>query len=329
MSGFEAPARERGAALLAVLLLVAIMGVIAALAFERLRLSTALAINHAAIEQARAYAVGVETLLALRADDLVGLNRDVTTLAGDWNGTLRRIPLPGEGLAEGTIRDGGNCFNLNSVTQGEPPSRLGARPQGVEQFTNLMLVLGVPEREARTVAASAADWVDTDGEALPNGAEDAAYAGMEVGYRPANALFAEASELRAVYGVTPELYRLVRPYVCALPMNELSPINVNTLLPGDAPLLAMFVPARTGLEEARGIITRRPEGGWKDMADFVRASGPNELPLDPSNQLQLNTRWFALDLRIEYGGAELIETALVDARYMPSRVVVRRWGRDE
>jgi general secretion pathway protein K len=65
------------------------------------------------------------------------------------------------------------------------------------------------------------------------------------------------------------------------------------------------------------------------MSEFTRATGTNELPLDPSNQLQLNTRWFALDLRIEYGGAELIETALIDARYTPSRVVVRRWGRDE
>jgi general secretion pathway protein K len=329
VSKFRPPAHERGAALLAVLVLVAFMGVISALAFERLRLSTALAINHASIEQARAYAVGVETLLALRADDLVAANRDVTTLEGDWNGTMRRIPLPGEGLAEGVIRDGGNCFNLNSLTQGEPPARLAARPQGIEQFANLMLVLGVAERDARTVAAAAADWADTDSYPLPGGAEDAAYATLAVPYRPANALFAEASELRAVQGVTPALYQLLRPYVCALSTNELSPINVNTLLPTDAPLLAMFVPARTGLEEARGIIARRPPGGWKEMAEFTRATGPNELPLDPSSQLQLNTRWFALDLRIEFNGAELIETALVDARYTPARVVVRRWGRDE
>jgi general secretion pathway protein K len=329
VSRFEPSAGERGAALLAVLVLVAFMGAIAAVAFERLRLSTALAINHASIEQGRAYAVGVETLLAMRAGDLISQSRDITTLAGDWNGTERRIPLPGEGLAVGTIRDAGNCFNLNSLVQGEPPARLSTRPQAVEQFTNLMLVLGVPERDARGVAAAAADWVDSDGDAAPAGAEDAAYAGFAVAYRPANTLFAETSELRAVAGVTPALYQLVRPYVCALPTNELSPINVNTLLPRDAPLLAMFAPGRTGLEEARGIISRRPAAGWKEMAEFNRATGPNELPLDPSNQLQLNSRWFALDLRIEFNGAELIETALVDARYTPARVVVRRWGRDE
>jgi general secretion pathway protein K len=327
--GFIPPPRERGAALLAVLLLVAIMGAIAAGAFERLRLSTALAINHTGIEQARAFAVGVETLLAMRADDLVAANRDVTTLAGDWNGAERTIPLPGEGLAVGTIRDGGNCFNLNSLVQGEAPAALKQRPQGMEQFANLMLVLGVPEREARGVAAAAADWADSDGDPSPGGAEDAAYAGFAVPYRPANTLFAEASELRAVAGVTPDLYRRVRPFVCALPMTDLSPINVNTLLPKDAPLLAMFAPARTDLNAASAIIARRPAAGWSDMADFNRATGPNELPLDPSNQLQLNSRWFTLDLTIELGGAELVETALVDARYSPARVVVRRWGRDE
>ena len=52
----RAPIRpgERGAALLAVLLLVAVMGALTAAALEKLRLSTALAVNTAALDQARA-----------------------------------------------------------------------------------------------------------------------------------------------------------------------------------------------------------------------------------------------------------------------------------
>jgi general secretion pathway protein K len=320
---------ERGAALLAVLLLVAVMGALAAIAFERLRLSTALAANHASIDQARAYAIGVETLLALRADDLVAESRDVTTLAGDWNGTLRRIPLPGAGLAEGTITDGGNCFNLNSIVQGSAPAALAPREEGVKQFVGLMRVLGVGEAQAAAIAAAAADWADSDSLAGPGGAEDGAYAGAERPYRAGNTLFAEVSELRAVSGVTPEIYRQLRPFLCALPMTDLSPINVNTLLPRDAPLLAMLAPGRIQPEAIRRAIARRPGAGWTTMEAFSAALGGGDQPLDPANQLQLNTRWFALDLRIEFNGAELVETALVDARFMPSRVVVRRWGRDE
>ena len=68
--------------------------------------------------------------MALRIDDLAGADAYVTTLAGDWNGTPRRIPLPGGGLAVGTVRDGGNCFNLNSLVQGEATAVLVQRPAG-------------------------------------------------------------------------------------------------------------------------------------------------------------------------------------------------------
>jgi general secretion pathway protein K len=325
------PARERGAALLAVLLLVVIMGAIAAAAFEKLRLSTALAMNGAGLDQARAYAVGVETLLALRVDDLVAESPEATTLAGGWNGAVRQIPLPGEGLAEGAVRDGGNCFNLNSLAEGEIATALTRRPAGIAQLEGLMLVMGVPEAPARRIAEAAADWVDADHEPGAGGAEDSAYAGAPRPYRPGNTLFAEVSELRAVAGVTPEIYARVRPFLCALPSTELSPLNANTLLPAQAPLLAMLAPARIGLDAAKGAIAGRPEGGWPRIADFWRtpALAAATVPLDAQSQVQLSTHWFALDLKVEYGGAELFETALVDARLAPSRVAVRRWGRDD
>ena len=57
--------REKGAALLAVLLLVAVTGAIAAAAMEKLRLSRAVAMNAVAIDQARAYAHGIEQIAIL------------------------------------------------------------------------------------------------------------------------------------------------------------------------------------------------------------------------------------------------------------------------
>jgi general secretion pathway protein K len=325
------PASERGAALLAVLVLVVIMAAIASGAFERLRLSTAMAMNGAALDQARGYALGVEDLLALRIDDLASEDAYVTTLAGDWNGTARRIPLPGDGLAVGTIRDGGNCFNLNSLVQGDAVTRLVQRPAGIEQFVALMLVIGLPEPAARRVAAAAADWIDSDSETGPQGAEDSAYAGGEPAYRTGNTLFADVSELRAVAGVTPEIYRQLRPYLCALPAADMSAINVNTLLPKDAPLLAMFAPGRVGADRARGVIGARPAAGWRNTYDFWRSAqvAGLETNVDPMSQLQLKTYWFTIDLNVAFEGAEMDEWALVDARLNPARVVARRWGGGE
>jgi general secretion pathway protein K len=194
-----------------------------------------------------------------------------------------------------------------------------------------MRVLGVSDGEARRIAEAAADWIDTDTMPLPAGAEDSAYAALDPAYRPGNTLFAEASELRAVAGMSPGLYRRLGPWLCALPTADLSPINVNTLLPGQEPLLAMLSPATISPNAARAAIAQRPAGGWTRQSDFwatpaLRGVAP---PLDALGQLQLSTRWFALDLRIEHGGAELEETALVDARLAPSRVAARRWGSDD
>ncbi|HEU0133736.1 MAG TPA: type II secretion system minor pseudopilin GspK [Allosphingosinicella sp.] len=325
------PPSERGAALLAVLVLVVIMAAIAAGAFERLRLSTAMAMNGAALDQARGYALGVESLLALRIDDLAGQDAYVTTLAGGWNGAARRIPLPGEGLVTGTIRDGGNCFNLNSLVQGDVAATLVQRPAAIEQFVGLMVVIGLPEPAARRVAAAAADWIDSDSQTSPQGAEDGAYSGGDPAYRTGNTLMADPSELRAVTGVTPDVYRQLKPYVCALPAADMSPINVNTLLPEDAPLLAMFAPAKVRADRARGLIASRPPTGWRNTYDFWRsAEGAGlETNVDPMSQLQLKTYWFTIDLSVSFQDAEMEEWALVDARLAPAKVVARRWGGGE
>ena len=322
---------ERGAALLAVLLLVSVMGALTATALERLRLSVALAANNSALDQARAFAIGVESLLALLADDVIAQSPERTTLTGGWNGRTRQIPLPGGGIAHAMIRDGGNCFNINSVAEGVPPNPLLPRATGTGQFTALMRVLEVPEGTARRIAEAAGDWVDSDSNPNREGAEDQAYAGGERSYRPGNTLFAEVSELRALAEMTPEIYDRVRPWLCALPTTDLSAINVNTLTPDQAPLLAMLAPEQIPVTAARQVIAQRPAAGWSSLTDFYSEPplAAVQLPLDVQLQPQLRTRWFALDLRVELRGAELIETALVDARIAPARVVVRRWGSDD
>ncbi len=86
------PERERGAALLAVLLLVAVTGAIAASMVENLRLSRAVAVNAAARDQGRLFAEGVAQLALLTIDDRILESPERTTLAGGWNGATRTHP---------------------------------------------------------------------------------------------------------------------------------------------------------------------------------------------------------------------------------------------
>jgi len=322
-----APARERGAALLAVLLLVAVTGAIAAAALEKLSLSRAAAMNAVALDQARAYADGVAQLAILAIDDRIAADPQRTTLAGGWNGAVRRVPLPGGGLAEVRVRDGGNCFNVNSVVEGDPRTQLSRRNAGVMQFAGLMRVLAVPEAEAWRIAEAAADWADTDLVAGRGGAEDHAYAAGPEPYRTGNTLFADVGELGALAGMTPPILARLRPWLCALPTAELSPLNMNTLLPDQAPLLAMLAPDRLDVGRARRVLAARPPGGWGSQIQFWRIDALRELdvPLEVQLQLQLRSWWFALDVSVTMLDAEFSETMLVDARLQPSRVVARSW----
>jgi general secretion pathway protein K len=321
------PERERGAALLAVLLLVAVTGAIAASMVESLRLSRSVALNASARDQGRLFADGVEQLALLTLDDRVRQNPEKTTLAGNWNGATRTIGLPGGGVTQVTVRDGSNCFNLNSVVDGQPGRPLVRRDSGVSQFVGLMIALEVPEQDARRIAEAAADWVDSDVVTGPGGAEDEAYAAGPAPYRTGNTLFADPGEVRALSGMTPEIYARIRPWVCALPVNDLSPININTLSQEQAPLLSMLAPGQIDLERARRVLAQRPAAGWANQVEFWRIESMSELnvPLDVQVQPQLKTSWFTLDVRVRLEGGEYRETILVDSRLQPSRLVQRRW----
>lgn len=321
---------ERGAALLSVLLMVAVLAVIAATTLDRLALSTKLSGNGNALAQARMFSYAAESIAAARIEDLIARDAAQTTLAGGWLGKEQILPIP-VGSATATVRDAGNCFNLNSlVTEVEGSYQTSAT--GQDQFTSLMVVLGINENSARPVAAAAADWADSDTTALQNGAEDDAYRGAANAYLAANRLYAHPSELRAVKGVTPAIYAKLRGWICALPEAELSPLNVNTLLPEQAPLLAMlFPPNKLGPTAARSHLAKRPASGYGSLIRFWEA--PELAALGPSplvqGQVKLTSKYFLLDTEVSLGELTLEGQSMVVGAPAPARVIWRSWGEQE
>ncbi len=319
------PKHEEGAALLTVLLIVAVMAVLAAAALERLKIGTRLTANGGAIEQARAYAMAAETLARFRIGDLIQADPNRTTLAGNWAGQATNFPIDG-GLATARLDDGGNCFNLNSLVDKAQDGVLLARPVAIMQFARLMTLVDVPGRDADALANATADWIDSDATPLPGGAEDIAYANGRTPYLPANTLMADTSEWRAVAGVTPGLYARVRPFICALPVTDLTALNVNTLRRGQAPLLAAIVPT-LDVSRAAAIVEARPATGWDSLGTFwsLPQLAASEAQVG-RGQARLNTRWFNLSLNIELSGAELEEHALIDAALKPAKLARRSYG---
>lgn len=312
--------RERGAALLTVLLLVAVIAVIAAGALERLRVSTRLAGNAAALDQARGLAFAAETLATTRITALLSRSPDRVALVGGWSNRPYALPVPG-GVATARITDGGNCFNLNGLVIRTGDTDLTPYAQALSQFAQLMRLVGVPG-DPEAIAAATADWIDTDGDVSPSGAEDSNYQR----YRTGGTLMVDSSELRAVAGVTPEVYAKLRPWVCTLPVARMTPINVNTLSPEQAPLVAMSYPDGKGLNAIRAALLRRPEIGYESVSAFTNEVSRAGQADGTQGQLAVTSKWFALRIDVAMGGATLEEHALVDASTLPAQLVSRHWG---
>jgi general secretion pathway protein K len=317
--------KERGAALLSVLLLVAVMAVIAAVMLDRLNLAARLAGNGQAMTQARLYATSAETLAMARIRALVDQSQERTV---DRTGLLGRefpLPLP-RGTVMAQVDDAGNCFNLNSLVEQDAQGTNRLRLVGLNQLRALMRSLAIPEAEAAIISDSTADWIDSDSSPAPNGAEDDSYQGRPVPYRTAGRLIGDVSEVRAVRGMTPQFYERLRPWLCALPAAQLSPVNVNTLRPDQAPLLAMIAPSAMPVDRARALLASRPALGWATAEDALRGFAGGGGTGIPAGQLQVRSRWFLLTQTVTVDSAVLEEQALIDVGLNPPRVAFRTWG---
>ena len=260
---------------------------------------------------------------------MLGDAPDRVTLAGGWSGRPFGLPLPGGGVAVARVRDGGNCFNLNGLVGQAAPGVYVSTQSFMQrvQFVRLMRLIGVPTQAADHIAAATADWIDTDADQQGNGAEDPVYLARAVPYRTAGTLMADPSELRAVDGVTPDIYAKLRPWICTLPKAEPATININTLTPEQAPLVAMLFPDNVSVSMAQSMILRRPPQGFRDASAFLNLAGNGAAP-GGGGGLGVKTTWFALGIDVTNGTARLQERALVDASRLPARLVTRQWGEE-
>lgn len=349
--------RQRGVALLTVLLLVAVMTVLVIGVLDDIRFGVRRAGNAQTVAQAQRYALGAEALARSQMQRLARRDPGRTALDGNWNdrpfalpigsaatgagdpgadGTTERDPLGSAAAAGGEagiisvrVFDSTTCFNLNSVVQGAG-EQWQRSDIGAGQFTALVAALGIPGPRGDALADALVDWIDADQAAGPQGAEDAAYAGR--GYLTAGALLAEVSELRAVRGFDDAVYARLRNHVCALPTPDLSPINVNTLERDDGALLSMLTRGALSPEDGRRVILARPPGGWRDYASFWAhpALAALSLPNPVLEQVALRTRYFGLHAEVEYGGAHVVLSALFEQDAAgDTRLLARRWSADE
>lgn len=319
---------EKGVALLTVLLLVAVMSAIAVGVLDDIRFGLRRTFNAATATQGQYLALGAEELARARIGRLLERDSLRTSLEGGWNGRPIVFPVEG-GQIVARVRDATGCFNLNSLVLaggGEPFVR---REQGVRQFIALLTALNQPQPDV--LANSLAEWMDSNTVGAP-GTEDDGYLKGATPYRTASAPLAEVSELRAIHGFTPAVYAAIRPYVCALPTTDLSPVNINTLGPERAVVLTALTEGGVPINAARSVLATRPAGGFTDLAAFWANPIFAQLPADAGvrSQVDLRSRYFALDAEVTFASGNVTLSSLFEASSPGGvRLVARRWTHDE
>lgn len=341
--------KQKGIALLVILLIVAIVSIIATEMMARLQLNVARTVNIKDNNQAYWYAIGAEQFAKKSLNELKSLSPDNINLGQPW-AQVFEYPIEGGGI-QAELIDLQACFNLNTlgplVSEPNPdnpdddsgsddgsnnnttngindnnsssgsgqPNNPSAAPENPAQaFFNLMTISSenVDSFTAETVRDSLIDWLDPDDRIERYGAEDADYESLPFPYVTANALMTNKSELRLINGIEMSYLRDLLPHVCVIPdatYNTLK-ININTVTEDNANVLAAMLNIDT--EDMARIIASRPVDGFENTNDFF--SEPNIVALNLSDAQKswfgLNTNYFMLKTKTRYNNATFKMTSI-------------------
>lgn len=293
----RSPAKQRGVALIVVLLIVAMVVIIATNITSRNQLSMRRTLNLAQYDQAYWYAISAEELakkiLKQDLDDSEGRVHKQQYWA------MSDVVFPAEyGEIAGKITDMRSCFNLNalSVTTKEVENGQPKLPLAAKQYKALLVSLGMDDFTADHLTQTLKDYIDEDTVASPYGAEDAEYEARHVPYRAANTLMNHRSELRAVMGYSQDIYLKLLPYICVIPGSDRQLLNVNTIDVEQAALLAAMLDNQISVGEAESIINQRPGDGFAKIDDFYESSSMGSIKWEDAmkSTFVTNSQYFLL-----------------------------------
>jgi general secretion pathway protein K len=209
--------RERGAALVTVLLAVTLLTVVVVEFTYSAQVDHHLTYNALKALQATYLArSGVNlAMLALKKDTQ---NSSIDSLGDDWARALPPLPA-GEGVVLVRVNDEQGKLNLNALRNASGTSNSRWREVAERLFELQDLDPGLLD--------PLLDWLDSDDFPEPRGAEKTHYLSLTPPYVPRNDLLLTLGELGRIEGFTPAIRAHLKQVVTVLPSNS-TKINVNT-----------------------------------------------------------------------------------------------------
>ena len=310
---------ERGAALVAALMLVALMAAVSVQLIDLSRFAVFRTAN--ASDRADAYWSALGAREFAEGVVIEGAREEVLRSDLPWLNAPQVFPVD-RGTITGHIQDGNNCLNINALAQAggdddDALSGLGEVERARAMYDALMRAIGAPPGAGQRLKAQIIDWIDADTRPEPGGAEDEVYQRFDPPYRAANQRFTEREELLALPEMTPAFYAALSPWLCVRPISVQPPLNVNTLRLDQAALLSAAFSGRLSLSDAEAVLFRRPPRGYDAVEDFwadpliarMQAEAPER------EGIAVTSRWFDMSVEVELGAArfELSQLAELNA----------------
>lgn len=305
--------RQRGVALITVLLVVALVTVVCAGLLLRQQLAIRSTGNQISVRQAQYYAEGGEQLAkAILRRDVQDNSQQVDHLAEPWASPKLSFPLDEGGELRIRITDLAGRFNLNSLAvAGESGEVALLRLQRLLQVLQLNPVYAERLR----------DWLDRDQDPSgSNGAEDGQYLLLKPAYRTGPGRIVEVSELRLLLGMSEADFRRLLPFVCALPQGV--ELNVNTASAQVLASLGEGIPDST----LKALIAGRGRTGYRDIATFMQSL--TEFAVNPLG-LGVNSKYFQVTTEVSLGDRrQVLVSYLQRGNDGHVRVLARDLGQD-
>ncbi len=327
MVSSNAPTKQKGIALISVMLVVALCVIIATQLVNKQRIGISQAENLFNRQQALFYAKGSESFVKALLSKTLKDSNGVAELSQSWATEGMSFPVS-NGVIEGQITDAYSCFNVNGLWKAGIDD--AERKKRRSMFVRLLESLEVSaEISNEDLANNVYDWIDEDDYAVEAiGYDGDMYASLTFPYLSANSALAHENELRVVYGFDPIVYNQIKKHVCAIPQHHEILINVNTIKE-DTP---EFLMAMLDVDEATAvqIISQRPQEGFKDITEFWNLSqvqsAKNVANIDRSN-FTVSSKVFRLITNATYNDVKFALTSLIqfDDSYQAS-VIGRRFG---
>ncbi len=340
----HAGGRQRGAAIITALLVVALSAILVSGMLWRQQVQIRRIENQRVIAQAQWVARGAldwtRMILRSEGDTAPG----ITYLGGIWgvpiaktklSDFLGRIGAPNDNGGEdtyisGSIEDAQAKFNLRNLVASPAPGVLQLNVTQLQAFQRLLTTLGYDGAFAKRIAlqvraglmhsatrfqmptlpggggtAPATAPVTTDQQGGSGFTDDPGMSGGDRG--PAPLMMTSVDSLLDVDGVTPEMVARLRPFVTVLPTT--TPVNMNT---APAEVIAALVPGMS-VSSAQALVSRRETVFFRNVGDVqlaLRGAGAPNVTID-SSLVDVNSSYFIVHGRIQHERAEVDRTSLV------------------